>query len=156
MRHGKSSWKHDVDDHDRPLRKRAYNDIKLVADRAKPEISSSVKIYSSSANRALTTAKCFAKHLDLNSKQLQIKPELYTFNVQELKQFIYTLDDGYDEVMIFGHNPAFTMLANNFGDKHFDNVPTSGLVNLSFENTSWKDCKKGKTTLHLFPKNLRT
>ena len=46
-------------------------------------------------------------------------------------------------------------LANTLGDEYFENVPTSGLVMMRFENSSWKDLASGKTILHLFPKNLR-
>lgn len=156
MRHGKSSWKYDVDDHDRPLKSRAYEDIQLVSEQAKSKISSKAQFISSSANRALTTANLFTEYLSINSNQLQINPELYTFNVYKLKQIIYALDDASSEVVLFGHNPAFTMLANDLGNRYFNNIPTSGLVKLSFENTSWKDCKTAETLLHLFPKNLRS
>lgn len=155
MRHGKSSWEHRVDDHDRPLKDRAFEDIKLVSAHAKSEIGSSAKLISSPAKRALTTAKLFTEHLNIDPDRLQVNPQLYTFNVYKLKQIISLLNDKDDEVVLFGHNPAFTSLVNEFGDKYFDNMPTSGLVKLSFENTSWKDCISAKTTLHLFPKNLR-
>ncbi len=155
IRHGKSSWEFNVDDHERPLKKRAYNDIKLIADEAKPHISADTYFFSSSANRAKTTGRLFLEHLNLSLYKLEILPELYTFNPSALKNIVQRMDDQYSEIVIFGHNPAFTMLANEFGDKQFDNIPTSGLVKLSFENSSWKDCRKARTALHLFPKNLR-
>jgi len=155
IRHGKSSWEHKVDDHDRPLKKRAYNDIKLVAEEIKSSMKPDFHFFSSSANRAQTTARLFLEHLNYSPYKLNILPELYTFNYQSLKQILQGMDDEFEDLVIFGHNPAFTELANDFGNIDFYNIPTSGLVQLQFENTSWKDCKNAKTALHLFPKNLR-
>jgi phosphohistidine phosphatase len=155
IRHGKSSWEYKVDDHDRPLKKRAYNDIKCIADEVKTKISENTFFFSSSANRAQTTARLFLKHLDFSPYRLKVLPELYTFDHKVLRDIIHKMDDDFEDVVIFGHNPAFTQLANAFGDEQFFNIPTSGLVRLSFENTQWKDCRKARTVLHLFPKNLR-
>jgi phosphohistidine phosphatase len=155
IRHGKSSWEYDLDDHDRPLAERAYKDIELVADKAKAHISPNAGFFSSSANRAQTTARLFMEHLGLDPEQLTILPELYTFDDRTLRKIILKMDDAFDDIVVFGHNPAFTLVSNHFGDEQFSNLPTSGFVKLGFENTNWKDCRKARTILHLFPKNLR-
>jgi phosphohistidine phosphatase len=51
--------------------------------------------------------------------------------------------------------PAMTGVVNELGDKTFDNIPTTGLTVIDFENSGWKDISNGKTILNLFPKNLR-
>ncbi len=155
IRHGKSSWVYQLDDHDRPLKKRAYDDIRLISEAAKSEINADASFFSSSANRAQTTARLFLTHLGISEYKLKILPELYTFNHSTLKNIIQKTDNALSSIVIFGHNPAFTMLANEFGTKYFSNIPTSGFVKLHFENTRWKDCEKAQTVLHLFPKNLR-
>lgn len=155
IRHGKSSWEFDLDDHDRPITKRAYEDIKLLAKHAKSQFASKSYFFSSSANRAQTTAKLLMEYIDIEQDKLTILSELYTFDHKTLKEIIFSLDNNINDAVIFGHNPAFTILANYFGDEQFLNIPTSGLVKLNFENTNWKDCRKARTILHLFPKNLR-
>ena len=155
MRHGKSSWNYNVQDEYRPLKKRAYNDISYVFSSFKSRINETTVYYSSPALRAVTTALEFLKLGDLSEHKLSIKPDLYTFNPNNLQQMILSFDDRISDVMIFGHNPAFTTIANHYGDVYFDNVPTSGLVQIQFEADSWKDLVPGKTVLHLFPKNLR-
>ena len=63
--------------------------------------------------------------------------------------------DDVQTLMIFGHNHAFTSLANLLGDKYIDNVPTSGLVQIKFETDRWSDISDGKTELVLFPRDLK-
>lgn len=155
VRHGKSSWEHNLPDDKRPLKKRAYNDVELVSSAFKHCLDKPFSFKSSYAVRAHTTAKLFLEHFDIPGNQLEVEAPLYTFDVHSLKAFIYTIDDRIDNLMIFGHNPAFTMLANLLGNEYFDNIPTSGLVMINFENSSWKDLTNGETILHLFPKNLR-
>lgn len=155
MRHGKSSWKENLPDDERLLKKRAYKDIEHVATAFKHNMNKDFVFKSSYAERAESTAKYFLKQLDISQDKLQVEAPLYTFDVQSLKAFLYTVDDSIERLMLFGHNTALTDLANTLGDQYFDNIPTSGLVMMKFENSSWKDLTSGKTILHLFPKNLR-
>ena len=57
--------------------------------------------------------------------------------------------------MLFGHNHALTSIVNIFGSKYIDNVPTSVLVNITFDIDNWNDIKKGVTTLTIFPRDLK-
>lgn len=155
VRHGKSSWKEDLPDDKRPLKKRAYKDADLVIDAFKGFVKDPLELWSSYATRALTTAKIFKEKLEVRDENFLIKNELYTFDSGSLLQVIKSCDDGIKNLMIFGHNPAMTGVANKLGDQNFDNVPTTGLCMIEFQTNSWQDLKKGKTLLYLFPKNLR-
>jgi len=155
MRHGKSSWSYNVEDEFRPLKKRAFKDIVHVYANFHKHMKDETVYLSSSALRAKTTARELFKLGGLSEHKLTIDKRLYTFNPNTLQDIILSFDDSHSDIMIFGHNPAFTTIVNHYGDIEFDNVPTSGLVQLKFEADSWKDLKKGKTVLHLFPKNLR-
>lgn len=155
VRHGKSSWKEDLPDDERPLKKRAYKDADLVIGAYKGFSKSTPEIWSSHAVRALTTAKIFKEKLQVPDENFTVKKDLYTFDSSGLKSSIRSCEDDFDELMVFGHNPAMTSLVNQFGDKHFDNVPTTGLTVIDFETDSWKSLKKGKTIIYLFPKYLR-
>src|SRR5690606_11544867 len=105
--------------------------------------------------RALTTAKIFKEKLNIPDEHFEVKEELYTFNAGQLTKVIETCDDEVDTLMVFGHNPAMTSVANRLGDQDFDNVPTTGLYMIELETNSWKGLKNGKTLLYLFPKHLR-
>lgn len=155
IRHGKSCWDNNLKDIYRPLKKRAFKDIKLVSKKIKSELTSEFKIVSSSAVRAHETAKFYFEQLGLDVDQLEVHSELYTFDSEDLRKFICQIPDDVDKLAIFGHNPALTTFASQAGSIFFGNIPTSGFVKIEFENSSWKDCENGKTALHLFPKNLR-
>ncbi len=155
VRHGKSSWEFDVSDRDRPLKKRGVNDAILVSDYFKNEGVYPEFIFSSPANRALSTCRIFINQLEFNYKFLQISEELYDFGGHQVIDFIKNLSEDYNNVMIFGHNHAFTSICNIFGDHYIDNLPTSGLVSIEFEVDRWNAIENGRTSLTIFPRDLK-
>ena len=155
VRHGKSSWDSPVEDFDRPLKKRAYEDADHVISAFKAHMDFSVEVFSSPAKRAQTTAHLFKDQLHIEDQHFHLEPSLYTFDVDEVLNFIKKLDVAFDNVMLFGHNPAFTDLVNRLGSLPIDNLPTTGLVSISFNVKSWKHIQKGETHFYLFPKYLR-
>ncbi len=156
VRHGKSSWEQNLPDDQRPLKKRGEKDGLLVANAFKDVLQKPVTAWSSPAVRALETAKIFKKTLNIEDQNFTIKSSLYTFNSSDLYSQILKCDEEIDTLMIFGHNPATTNLVNKLGDSFVDNVPTTGLTVIEFDCESWENIENGKTTLSLFPKNLRT
>ena len=154
VRHGKSSWKHDLQDFQRPLKKRAYKDAEKVVKAFMKNNSASFVLWTSPAVRALDSARIFQKELDIGEKDFFIKDQLYTFDERTLADIIASCDDSIDHLMIFGHNPAITEVVNSLGNEVFDNIPTTGLSLIRFDANSWKELKDGKTLLNLFPKNL--
>ena len=79
FRHGKSSWKHNLPDHDRPLKQRGFNDINLVSEHIKKDFLKPDLILSSTANRARTTSENYIENLGLKTVNFQLKKELYDF-----------------------------------------------------------------------------
>lgn len=155
VRHGKSSWEYNVDDRDRPLKQRGINDAHLVGTHFKKHISDLDAAYSSPACRALHTAMIVLKEFAYPLDKFRVVEELYDFSALPVTHFVRGLDDRLDKVIIFGHNYAFTNVANQWGNQHIDNVPTSGLVQISFDSDSWASIKDGKTDHILFPKQLK-
>ncbi len=155
VRHGKSSWEFDVSDAQRPLKQRGINDAQLVANEFIKSNEIPVKIFSSPANRALSTCKIFMKVFNLTENSILIEDDLYDFGGESVLRFIKNLPNQHNHIMIFGHNYAFTSIANIFGDKFIENLPTSGLVKLKFDISNWRDLKKGYTELMITPKALK-
>lgn len=155
VRHGKSSWEDDLPDDERPLKKRAYKDAELVLSAFSEFVPKDLMLWSSHAVRALTTARLFQEDLEIPEDRFSVKKDLYTFDRSSLLKIIKSCDTNVDNLMIFGHNPAITGVANSLGDQHFSNVPTTGLCMIEFETEDWKSVKNGKTLIYLFPKNLR-
>ncbi|MBT8273915.1 MAG: histidine phosphatase family protein [Bacteroidia bacterium] len=155
VRHAKSSWEYDVGDKERPLKKRGKNDAKIVSNEFLNTEFQPDMVFSSPANRAHSTCKIFQETLGIPDDKLEVTDELYDFGGSSVLNFLKNLDDNYQNVMIFGHNHAFTSVSNLLGSQYFDNLPTSGLVLIDFNIDSWADLNKGKTRLALIPSQLR-
>lgn len=155
VRHGKSSWEYQVSDKDRPLKERGVNDAIFISDAFNKTNGSIDFIYSSPANRALHTSMIFTRTLEFDLAKFQVCDQLYDFSGNAVLHFLKGLDDSLNSVMIFGHNYAFTSLVNTLGDTYIENVPTSGLVQIEFDALKWHKIATGRTTLKLFPKDLK-
>ncbi len=156
VRHGKSSWDNEVSDMDRPLKEIGVLDAHRVAGHfAKLKIEVQA-VYSSPAIRALHTCVIFLRSLSIPFNHFSLTHELYDFSGEQVMQFLRSLPDSVVTVMVFGHNHAFTALANTLGNSYIENVPTSGLVHLKLDTNKWTTLSKGTTENILFPKELRS
>ena len=155
VRHSKSSWEYAVGDKDRPLLPSGINDAISVADTFNDQAVEIDAIFSSPANRALHTAMIFCRQLYFPLERFQVRAELYDFSGNDVLGFIKNLGSDLNTVMVFGHNHAFTYIANSLGNTYIDNVPTSGLVHLQFHGADWYSIAKGTTKQTIFPKEIR-
>ena len=156
IRHAKSSHESGLRDIERPLSESGFFDAALVAGAAADIFDKESVIYISTARRTRDTAAIFAKRFPEMFSTADYSADLYTFNVSELEAFIKNIDDSHDRVIVFGHNEAITDFVNKFGDILIDNVPTCGLVPITFDTDSWKSIRRGTTGRCIFPKDLRT
>ena len=156
VRHAKSSWLHDVIDHQRPLKARGVKDADIVSkflNIKKPIID---VVFSSDALRAKTTAEIFISNLNIDKNLVKLNHDLYDFSGEDLIRVIKTCNCNITTLMIFGHNYALTAFVNHFGDEYIDNVPTSGVVIIEFDIEDWSLLKQGKTLQTLFPRDLKS
>ncbi|WP_394749703.1 SixA phosphatase family protein [Spongiimicrobium salis] len=155
VRHGKSAWDYQVGDKDRVLQERGINDAHLIAKIFQKKEIKIDAVYSSPANRALHTCMIFLRDLHISFSNFEVTEALYDFSGQSLNDFIRSLDNSLEKVMVFGHNNAFTYVANSLGNTYIENVPTAGLVQLQFDTDDWGLITKGTTVVTLFPKQFR-
>ena len=138
VRHGKSSWDFDdISDIDRPLSTRGINNAYLMAKKlAERKIEPDLFI-TSPAHRALYTSIIFSRVLKFPYDQIHINDSIYMGYTDDLVKLIKSQDNAVSTILIFGHNPAFTSLANMLMDNHIDNIPTAGVVSLGYDIESW-------------------
>ncbi|UUV21158.1 histidine phosphatase family protein [Flavobacterium sp. CBA20B-1] len=154
IRHGKSSWDMPIEDHERPLTNKGIKNSNAVFETIQDKLPERFLIWSSTAKRAHDTAKIFNEVLNIPQELTVLKQDLYTFDATHLTKIIRNCKDSVPSLIIFGHNNAITDFVNTFGDKFIDNVPTSGIVILEFNDENWNTIKKGTVTETLFPKDL--
>lgn len=139
IRHGKSSWDHEgLDDIDRPLADRGTRNAHDMAQRLLnlgmvPEL-----ILTSPASRALNTALIMSRIWEMEPETLQIHDTLYMAYTSEINEVLAIVPDTIQNLAIFGHNPSFTIYANQFLDEPLDNLPTAGVVIITLESESWE------------------
>ena len=155
IRHAKSSWDYQVSDRDRPLKERGIRDAHMVSKYLKENLKKPDAVFSSPANRALHTCMIFMRNLGFPTDMVTITDELYDFGGNDVVNFISSLDNALSTVILFGHNHAFTAIANSLGDKYIENVTTSGVVVLNFQTDKWAKLATGANELTLFPRNLK-
>ncbi|MFD1613612.1 SixA phosphatase family protein [Gelatiniphilus marinus] len=155
IRHAKSSWKHDVIDHQRPLNKRGTEDAKAVSNHLKASNLAINKVLTSDAVRAQTTANTFISNLKIDKTLVESNHDLYDFSGYNLVKTIKAVDASVNKLMVFGHNHAITHFVNTYGDMHIENVPTCGVTIIEFNISNWADLVKGKTVQTIFPKTLK-
>ena len=159
LRHAKSSWEYEeLSDHDRPLNKRGRSDAPLIGQELADREIKLDMIITSSAVRALTTATLIAKELKFAPEKIGVQEELYLMATDDLRVFVQSLPDEYDHVMVVGHNPSLTELANQLSpEKSIANIPTAGIVGISFDCGYWGEISPDNSKLLFFdfPKNYR-
>lgn len=157
VRHAKSSWDNGaLRDIERPLNERGLKDAPMMAKmmhnrRVQPDL-----IVSSPAIRALTTAAYFKIELGVAAEDFWIRDEIYEAMSMTIVQLIGTLPESVETVMLFGHNPTFTDVANLFSKNYIDNVPTCGVVCIKSEAANWPSVSAQNSTVAevFFPKEL--
>ena len=156
VRHAKSSWKDtSLSDRDRPLNKRGKRDApemgrRIVAAGIRPSL-----IVSSPAVRAWTTARIIADAIGYTREFLQRDKNLYLASVNGILDVIVAQDNGFNSLMLVGHNPGFTDFANYLVPGLTNNIPTAGIVSVQLDTDDWSlyDRPGVELALYDFPKN---
>jgi len=156
VRHAKSSWRDpSLDDHSRPLNKRGKRDAPEMGDRLAQRGYQPDLLVSSSADRALETARTMAGELGYPLEHIRVEERLYHASFDELLGVIRGVDESVGTLMLFGHNPGFTDLANLLGPRDIFNMPTCAVLHLRFDTASWNAIGQaaGREVLYDFPKH---
>jgi phosphohistidine phosphatase len=155
VRHAKSSWNDtSLSDRKRPLNKRGERDAPIMGKRISDHGIRPSLIVTSPANRARTTAMIIAGELNYPNEFLQREDHLYHASLDEILDVIVAQDDGFNSLMIVGHNPGLTELVNFLQPGLTINLPTAGVVSVQFDQDNWNLFERPKTELlvHDWPK----
>jgi len=155
LRHAKSSWKYpELNDFERPLNGRGRSDAPLMGRVLKKAKINADLIISSPATRAALTARIVADLLGVSEEEIQFDASIYDASPSGLIKLVNQLPDRIKTIVLVGHNPGLTSLANMIGDKSVSNIPTTGCYGIEFKTGKWSDIGnlRGKCVLFEFPK----
>ncbi len=151
IRHAKSSWEDmTLSDFDRPLNNRGKRDAPAMGELMKKLKVIPQLMISSPAKRAKATAFEIAEKLGINEKDIVLNENLYHAATSEILRIASMVDDNIEKIVIVGHNPGLTYLANTKTGAYIDNIPTSGIVGIKFDIDSWKEVEDAQGVLAFF------
>jgi len=158
VRHAKSDWSlPGQPDWDRVLNKRGQRDAPEMARRLRARKLKPGLILSSPAVRALSTATIMAHELKVPAGIVRQDERLYLAAPADMLAVIRELGGEAAHLMVFGHNPGITELANRLsaGDR-IDNMPTCAFFTALFDVEEWGalDWQTGQDAEFDYPKNL--
>ncbi|MBN1153788.1 histidine phosphatase family protein [candidate division KSB1 bacterium] len=150
VRHAKSSWQNpDLEDIDRPLKKRGERDAPMMGQRLRSLQIKPDLLISSPAVRAMTTAQMIAEQIGYPVRKIATERSLYGSGWNEIMNTLTHTDDEFNEIMLFGHNPDFTTLASRLC-AFSETIPTCGVVCIDLNVASWKHIEEGCGKLAFF------
>lgn len=150
-RHGKSSWDDpDLDDFHRPLAPRGLRNVpemgrRLVRRGTPPDL-----VVTSTAVRALSTARALARELGYPEQAIREIAGLYLASPLEILEVIRSLPATARTVMVVGHNPGMTELANLMDQVRLDNMPTTGMLCVEFDAAQWPQIEPARARFAWF------
>lgn len=153
VRHAKSDLSYDVPDFNRPLSEQGHQDARKMA---KFLIGKEINIQgfvSSPAKRAITTARYFAE--TYSNPNIKKTEQLYEPHLEDFENTILSLENEYDSVALFSHNPNISEFASSIvqSQLHF---PTCGVAVIEIACDNWLFFENApKKLLHFFsPKEI--
>jgi phosphohistidine phosphatase len=156
VRHAKSSWdKPGLSDLERPLNERGKKDAPEMASRLKERNIKPDLLLSSPARRARKTAKIFADQLGLEKEDIPLNEELYMATIAGFHASVASLDDKYEVVAVFSHNPGITEYASTLTNVRVDDMPTCAVFAVQADTERWAafESSEKKFLFFDYPKN---
>ncbi|MCB9171067.1 MAG: histidine phosphatase family protein [Flavobacteriales bacterium] len=143
-RHAKSSWDdpHGTD-HERPLNRRGERDAPFMAERFRSRSEPLDLLVSSTALRALSTARTFAGTLGIPTTEIVERPEIYLADHRTLLRLLNSLPDAAHRIMLFGHDPGLNDLVNHLAEENVAHMPTCCTARLDLDVERWEEVGMG-------------
>jgi phosphohistidine phosphatase len=160
IRHGKSSWKYqDLEDYERPLNDRGRSDIPLMAERIALNFPAPSRILSSSAERAMQTARGLLDSGKFSDAELISVDDLYLAEPEEIMLVLRSRSAG-ETIYLVGHNPGISLFASRLCGRDLGDLPTFASVYIQIDEPvqrsgGWEHVAWGEGELQqvLTPKN---
>ena len=156
VRHAKSSWNSEAStDFERPLNARGMRDAPEMAARLAARGLVPETMVTSTAIRALVTARIMLTGLGLNSRILHTTDNIYEAPLSALLEAIGDLQDNYQTAMMVGHNPGMSAIGNYLCSEASLQMPTCAMACLELDIDNWSDVYRDCATLRWYdyPKN---
>ena len=151
MRHAKSDWSHNLDDHDRPLNLRGQKASAALGGWLSEQALWPTLALISSAARTQETWTRLAPPDEVATQKVS---RLYLANPGQILQEIQRVEEA-DTLLVLGHNPGIAEIAHWLAQRpadhpDFDRYPTGATTVLRFDHASWSEIQPGSGTVEHF------
>lgn len=102
---------------------------------------------SSTAVRAKFTSEYVLEALKWPMEKIQVNEEIYDASARTLFEFVGKLENEANSVMLVGHNPSITYLAEYLTKAEIGDMSTAGLAMIEFDISHWSDATQGSGKL---------
>jgi len=152
IRHAKSSWANIGEkDFDRPLNERGKKDAPAMAEKL---LQLNIKIdtfVSSPAKRARKTCKAFMDVYGIENDAIILLEELYNAPAAAFYNATANLNNSYNSVALFAHNPGISEFANSLcKNVDIDDMPTCAVFAVEIPIDDWKSFRSAEKTFLFF------
>jgi phosphohistidine phosphatase len=139
MRHANAQWKDpQISDFDRPLNRRGNSEAEAMSRRLIELKLIPTILLTSSARRARQTADIVARELGVAARNMRSEESLYLAPAVDILRLIQTTGPRIPHLMIVGHNPGITEVANLLAPSHhLENLATAAVFLLTFDTRTW-------------------
>jgi phosphohistidine phosphatase len=154
MRHAQAEEKHhEQRDVDRELTAKGQQEVLTMGAQLLERKIIPDALFSSIATRTQSTSSLLSDVLKLNTDRIISNEELYNSSIRTYLSFLHAIDSEFKKVILVGHNPAVSYLAEYLTGAEIGSVPTAGACIIQFSCQSWKDVDKnaGKLLEFIYP-----
>jgi phosphohistidine phosphatase len=158
VRHAKSSRDNpEWDDLERPLNDRGKKAIQKMGKFLKKKSLHPDLLISSPAQRAKETAIGIGKLLDYPLENMEINKEIYFGNIQEIIGVISNINNNFNDVFLFGHEPLLSSMIHRLTGEIVEKFPTCSIYRIVWDIKKWSliSSQKGKCEFFVYPKLLQ-
>lgn len=102
---------------------------------------------SSTAIRAKATSEFVLEALKLPAEIIHFEEEIYDASARTFLAQIVGIDAKYNSVMIVGHNPSITYVAEYLTKSEIGDMAPAGLAIIHFNHSKWSEIHEGSGEL---------
>lgn len=143
-------------DVDRSLTEEGIGDASIIGRYLYNQNGTVDKVLSSVAARARETAELVAEQLKYDTSRIQYDVEIYDGSVRSLLSMVNNFNPVWNKVMIIGHNPSATYLAEYLTKSAIGSIAPGGYALLKI-HTGWDVVSEGTCYLdyYQYPEQVR-
>jgi len=157
VRHAQAtSPNNSIKDIERELTAQGYRDAPRIGRALYEEQQLPDIILSSTARRAQNTAELIAEQLKFERHRIILNDNLYNASVRTLLTEINSVSPETNCLMLIGHNPAISYLAEYLSGQEIGTMEAGGVVLLSLDISTWQEASQGNAVFLKYqtPHNL--